>query len=103
MKIVRVQYTTSLEYAAINQENIRQVVNELKKINHPGIKYSTYLLQDGKTFMHFDQFENEEAHQVLQSLESFKKFSAELWASKLEAEPRLELPSLVASTEELFV
>lgn len=103
MKIVRVQYTTSPEYAATNQENIRQIVNELRQLNHPGIKYSTYLLPDGKTFMHFDQFENEEAHQVLQSLESFKKFSAELWASRLEVEPKLELPTLVASTEDSFV
>ena len=103
MKIVRVQYTTSPEYADTNKENIRQVVNELKQINHPGIKYSTYLLPDGKTFMHFDQFENEEAHLFLQSLASFKKFAAELSASTMEAEPKLELPSLVAATEVFFV
>jgi hypothetical protein len=102
MKIVRVQYTTTMEYAPINQENIRGVVNELKKLNHPGIKYSTYLLPDGKTFMHFDQFENEEAHQLLQSLESFKKFGDELWASNMEVEPKLELPGLIASTEAFF-
>jgi hypothetical protein len=103
MKIVRVQYTTSKEFSPINQANIRRVVDDLKELNHPGIKYSTYLLQDGKTFMHFDQFENEEAHQVLQSLDSFKKFADELWASKLEVEPVLELPSLVASTETFFL
>jgi len=102
MKIVRVQYTTTAEYAATNNENIKQVAKELKKIGHPGIKYSAYVLADGKTFMHFDQFENEEAHQVLTALESFKKFSAELWASKLEVEPKLELPSLVASSEDFF-
>ena len=84
MKIVRVQYTTTAAYAATNQENIRQVVNELKKLNHPGIKYSAYLLEDGKTFMHFDQFENEAAHQILLELASFKKFDAGLWASQLE-------------------
>jgi hypothetical protein len=103
MKIVRVQYTTSKEFSPINQANIRRVVEELKALNHPGIKYSTYLLPDGKTFMHFDQFENEEAHQVLQSLASFKKFDDDLWASKLEVEPVLELPSLVASTESFFL
>jgi quinol monooxygenase YgiN len=102
MKVVRVMYTTKLEYAEINRENIRQVVRELKTINHPGIKYSTYLQSDGKTFMHFDQFENEEAHQFLTSLPSFKKFAAELEASDLEVEPKLELLSLVASTETLF-
>lgn len=101
MKIVRVQYTTKAEFAATNQENIRQIVNELKAINHPGIRYSAYLLPDGKSFMHLDHFENEEAHQLLQSLESFKKFSTELLASKLEAEPKLELLTIAASTEEV--
>ena len=99
MKIVRVQYTTTAEYADTNKQNIQKVADELKTINHPGIKYSTYLLQDGKTFMHFDQFENEEAHQFLQSLESFKKFSNELWESNLEVEPKLDLLSLVTATE----
>ena len=99
MKIVRVQYTTTPEYAATNVENIKRIVAELKVINHPGIKYSAYLLPDGKTFMHFDQFENEKAHAVLTALDSFKKFSDGLWASNLEAEPKLELPFLVASTE----
>jgi quinol monooxygenase YgiN len=102
MKIVRVQYTTTQEYAATNQKNITQVVNELRQINHAGIKYNAYLLPDGKTFMHFDQFENEAAHQVLQALESFKKFSAELWGSVPEVEPVLELMSLVSSTEDFF-
>ena len=99
MKIVRVQYTTTAECASRNKDNIRLVVNELKKMNHPGIKYSTYIMPDGKTFMHFDQFENEEAHNVLTQLESFKKFSNELIASKLEADPKLDLLSLVSSTE----
>jgi quinol monooxygenase YgiN len=102
MKIVRVQYTTRSEYAATNQENIQRVANELRQINHPGIKYACYLLPDGKTFMHFDQFENEEAHQALMSLESFKKFSTDLWASNLEVEPKLELPSLVAASFDFF-
>lgn len=102
MKIIRVQYTTTKEFASTNKTNIANVVKELRALKHPGIKYSTYLLPDGKTFMHFDQFENEEAHLVLQKLASFKKFDADLWASKLEAEPELELLDLVASTEDFF-
>ena len=53
--------------------------------------------------MHLDHFENEEAHQYLQSLGSFKKFAEELWNSKLEVEPKLELLTVVASTENSFV
>lgn len=98
MKIVRVLYTTTAKYAAKNKENIAEIVRELKQLNHPGINYCTYVLEDGKTFMHLDHFENEEAHDVLTSLESFKKFSDELWASSLEKDPKLELLSLVAAT-----
>lgn len=102
MKIVRVQYTTTLEFAPINQANIAAIVCELKQLNHPGIKYGCWLLPDGKTFMHFDQFETEEDHQLLTSLKSFEKFGNELWASGLEVEPKLELLILVASTEEFW-
>jgi hypothetical protein len=102
MKIVRVIYTTRPEYVATNQANIANVVKELKTLNHPGIKYSCYLLPDGKTFMHFDQLENEAAHEVVTSLESFKKFASELEASGLEVEPKLELLTLVTSTEDFW-
>jgi quinol monooxygenase YgiN len=102
MKIVRVIYTTRPEYAAANQANIASIVEELRALDHPGIKYGCYLLPDGKTFLHFDQFENEDAHEVLTALESFKKFAAELEASSPEVEPKLELLSLVAATENFW-
>ena len=102
MKIVRVQYTTTAEFAPINKINIAGIVKELRELNHPGIKYGCWLLPDGKTFMHFDQLESEEAHQVLMSLNSFNKFADELLASGLEVEPKLELLTLVASTEDFW-
>lgn len=102
MKIVRVHYTTTTQFAPKNEANIAAVVLELKELNHPGIKYGAWLLPDGKTFMHFDQFENDEAHEILTSLKSFKKFDHDLWTSGLEVEPKLDLLSIVASTEEFF-
>ena len=102
MRATRVQYTTTAAFAPINQANIAGIVKELKELNHPGIKCSTWLLPDGKTFMHFDQFENEEAHDVLISLASFKKFDEALWASGLEADPVLEHVTLVAATETFY-
>ncbi len=102
MKIVKVQYTTSQEYAAKNIENITNVANEVKMLNHQGIKYAAFLLPDGKTFMHFDQFENEEAHEVLTGLDSFKKFAAELEKSGLEAATKLELLILVAASYKIL-
>jgi hypothetical protein len=102
MKVVRVQYTTRPEFAAVNKLNIAAIVQELKTLGQPGIKYTSWLLPDGKTFMHFDQFENEEAHLALQDMDSFKKFAQDLHASRLEVEPRLDLLSLVAATEDYF-
>ncbi|MFI5159840.1 MAG: hypothetical protein ACHQHN_01115 [Sphingobacteriales bacterium] len=102
MKIVKVQYTTRPEYAAKNVENITNVANEVKSLNHQGIKYAAFLLPDGKTFMHFDQFVDEEAHNILTGLESFKKFAAELDASLLESEPKLDLLTSVATSYQVL-
>lgn len=102
MKIVRVQYTIKPSFVNRNRENIAAVVAELKTLNHPGIKYGAWLLPDGKTFMHFDQFDSEQSHLVLQDLASFKKFAEELDANGFEVEPKLELLTLAASTETYF-
>jgi hypothetical protein len=98
MKIVRVQYTTRPEFAARNAKNIAAVAAEIRALNLPGVIYTCYLLPDGKTFMHLDHCESEEAHESITSLSSFKHFAAELHASGLEAEPVLLLPGLVASS-----
>jgi hypothetical protein len=97
MKIVRVQYTVRLGFVAVNQLNIAAVAEEIKSLGLTGVKYTAWLLADGKTFMHFDLLDL-----ALQDLASFKKFASELHASGLEVEPRLELPTLVASTETYF-
>ena len=101
-RIVRVQYITKQEYADRNKENIKKVMNDLREINNPGIKYGAYLLEDGKTFMHFALFENEEAHKVLMELKSFIQFQAELKASGHEVAPKSENLSLVASSYDFF-
>lgn len=102
MKIVRVHYTTTAEFAPRNQENIRAIADEVKALGHPGIRYSTYVLPDGKTFMHLDHFDSEESHQLLTELDSFKKFDEELWASGLELEPKLEIITMVAASAVIF-
>ena len=60
-------------------------------------------MPDGKTFMHLDHFENEEAHEFLTNLESFKKILPLNWMpAGWKFEPKLELLSLVASSEDFF-
>ncbi|MCO5936421.1 hypothetical protein NAF17_12800 [Mucilaginibacter sp. RB4R14] len=73
--------------------NIAAIMEEVKQLNHLGIKCGCWLLADGKTFMHFD---HEAAHDVLLPQASFKKFDEQFWVSGLESEPVMVNPTLVA-------
>jgi len=102
MKAVRVQYTVKKEYVEKNKENIVKVMNDLRQINNPGIKYSTFLLDNGHTFMHLAIFKNEEANRVFSEVESFKQFTAELKASEPVSSPKVENLTLVGASYDIF-
>jgi hypothetical protein len=102
MKIVRVTYTTRVEYAEKNQANIRQVMADLQQINNSGINYNCCLNPDGKSFTHTAFFNSEEAEKVLLNLPSFKSFQQQLQAGGIETPPKQELLSLVGSSKDMF-
>lgn len=102
MKSVRVQYTVQQEFSNRNQENIKDVMKDLKALNNPGIKYSSHLLDDGVTFMHFAMYPDEETSKIVSSLPAFKKFQAELKASSPVHPPKAENLNLVASSYVIF-
>lgn len=81
MKAVRVQYKVRPEYTDTNKKNIAGVMNELKKANEDGIKYSVFISEDDVTFMHLAVFRDETEQKKLNEMESFKKFASELQAS----------------------
>ena len=103
MKVVKVQYTVKSGYAKRNSENIARVMADVKKQHSNEIKYSTFLMDDNKSFVHFAILKNEEANRLLNNLESFKTFQSELKASMPETPPKLENLSLVASSYEFFI
>jgi hypothetical protein len=102
MKIVKVTYTAKPDFVGKNQENINAVMSDLRKANNPGIKYATYLGSDGKTFMHFAQFESSVSEQVLFALESFQSFQKQLKESSPEISPQQEIMTLIASSYDIF-
>ncbi len=102
MKAVRVQYTVSEEYVESNKKNIEQVMADLRAMNNPGIKYSSFLFEDGKTFVHFAMYPDDETSQIVNDLPSFQKFRNELKASGPEVPPQSEKLNLVASAYDLF-
>lgn len=71
MNAVKVQYTVKEAYVETNKRNIQRVIAELRELNNPSIKYSSFLLDDGKTFVHFGIYADEEAKFVVGDLDSF--------------------------------
>ena len=102
MNAVKVQYTVKDEYVETNKRNIAKVMSELRLINNPDIKYSAFLLDDGKTFVHFVMRANEEAGSILSNLEAFKDFQQQLRNSEPEAPPQAENLTLVATAWDIF-
>jgi len=102
MKIVKVTYTTHAAFAEQNQNNIKAVMSDLQKLNHPDIFYHACISADGKTFIHTAFFKSDEDQKTLNDLPSFKHFQEQLKASGLEAPPKQELLTLVGSSGNLF-
>ena len=102
MKIVKVTYTTKAEFAEHNQINIKLVMSDLQKANHPGINYNACMSADHKTFIHTAFFKSDDDQKLLNGLPSFKTFQEQLKASGLEVPPKQELLTLVDSSSVIF-
>ena len=102
MKAVKVQYTVKQEYADTNKRNIRKVMADLREISHPGIKYSSFVLDDGKTFVHFGVYSDQAALDVVNNLPSFQFFRDQLNASGPEMPPKADNLNFLDSSYEIF-
>lgn len=102
MKVIKITYTVKKEFAIKNQENINQVMEDLRDLKNPNILYAAYLGEDGKTFTHFGYFEEEGFQQVLLNLESFKNFQQQLKASGPEEPIKQETMRVVAASYDIF-
>jgi hypothetical protein len=77
MKTIMVRYRTSETHAQANEELIHAVFDELRSQTPNGIRYSSYRLADGVSFVHIATLETPEANPLV-SLPSFKAFQAQL-------------------------
>jgi hypothetical protein len=84
MRGVKVEYTVKPEYVNTNKANIQKVMDELRSKGDVGILYSTYIKEDGVSFVHFSIHKTEE--NILTSLPAFKAFSEQLKAEGLAGE-----------------
>jgi hypothetical protein len=102
MKIVKVTYTTTSDFAATNQANIKKVMTDLQALHPPGINYTACTAGDGKTFLHVAFFASEADQQILNELPSFRHFQQQLKASGPEKMPEVEALTLVGSSAPIF-
>jgi len=102
MKIVKVTYTANPEFAEQNMTNIKAVMNDLQRLNHPGIFYHACIGPDGKSFAHTAFFQSEDDHKLLNDLPAFNYFQQQLKADGFEAAPKQELLTLVGSSKDIF-
>lgn len=102
MIFVKVTYTVKPEFIQKNQENINSFMTDFKKMNSNEFRYTVFLGDDGKTFIHLSMYQNEAIQKRLLDVPLFKSFQQQRDESGLEVEPAIEVMKFVASSHDIF-
>jgi hypothetical protein len=73
-----VRYKVKADRAAENEEYIRKVFEELEDTSPDGLRYASFKLDDGLSFVHVASIETDGGHNPLAETEAFKAFQAEI-------------------------
>jgi len=74
MKRVMVQYRVKPDLATEHEELVRAVCAELKETRPEGLRYATFKLDDGVSFVHLAEHDEEDSPNQLTPLASFRRF-----------------------------
>jgi hypothetical protein len=99
MRAVKVEYTVKPEYVDTNKANIQKVMDELRSLGDTSVLYSTYVKEDGCSFVHFAIHHDES--NIIPTLAAFKAFSTQLKAEGLVAPPQSVKLDMVAKSFDL--
>lgn len=91
MKTVLVRYKTRDDKASENEALVRAMFEELRASRLAGIRYASFKLADGKSFIHFAAVETADGSNPLASLASFKQFQQGLRDRCVEPPVALDL------------
>ena len=72
MRQVMVRYSVKPDRVAENEELVRAVYDELGRVAPAGIRYATFRLEDGVSFVHFAK--TEEGRSPLSEIGAFGRF-----------------------------
>jgi hypothetical protein len=96
VKTLMVRYKTKKDQAAANEALVHAVYDELRARKPAGLRYGTFRLDDGVTFVHIAVMETPAAGDTLTSLPSFKAFQKNLKARVVEGPEPVELHAVDA-------
>ena len=71
---VIVTYTVKPEFVSENKNNIQKFLNDFKTLDQAKFEYKVFVKEDGVTFVHFSNYENEEVQNEVLNIPSFKEF-----------------------------
>ncbi|MGI8688517.1 MAG: hypothetical protein ACR2M3_08050 [Thermomicrobiales bacterium] len=74
MRQVMVRYKVKPEQAARNEELVRRVYEELHENTPAGLRYATFVLEDGVSFVHVATSESADGRSPLMDVAAFRAF-----------------------------
>jgi quinol monooxygenase YgiN len=74
MRQVMVRYKVKPDRVAENEELVRAVYAELARTQPGGLRYATFQLEDGVSFVHISSLETGDGRNPLSELEAFARF-----------------------------
>lgn len=101
MRAVKVEYIVKPEYVSTNKANIQKVMDVLRALGDVGVLYSSYVKEDGCSFVHFSIHRDPDEPNIITSLETFKAFSTQLKAEGLVTAPEAVKLDMVAKSFDL--
>jgi hypothetical protein len=78
MQRVMVRYRVKPDQVAENETLVRAVYDELDRTDPAGLRYATFQLDDGVTFLHLASIETDDGHNPLTDLAAFRRFQQHL-------------------------
>ena len=88
MNQVIVRYKVRPDRAAENVELVRAVYDELERTKPAGLRYATFQLDDGVSFVHVAVNETDSARSPLTRVAAFQEFQREI-AERCEQQPQV--------------
>jgi hypothetical protein len=94
MKRVMVRYTVKPDRVEENEALVRAVYDDLRRTRPAGLRYATFRLADGRSFVHIASVETDDGRNPLSDVAAFKEFTA-------NARDRCEEPPVTTELREI--